>query len=91
MIAAEEQGVNTGFNGCLGEIATSKNQAEDILVIHSIILGLGYIDKIDDKVQREVFKQGEKHGFDYGNVDVSITKGPNRNKRPVIDNLIHHI
>jgi hypothetical protein len=24
MLAAEEQGVNTGFNGCLGEIATAK-------------------------------------------------------------------
>jgi len=91
MLAAEELGVNTGFNGCLGEIATAKKLGRGYSGHASIILGLGYIDKIDDKIQREVFKDSVKHGFDYGNVSPEILRGPNRNKKPEIDNLIHHI
>ena len=91
MLAAEEQGVNTGFNGCLGEIATAEKLGRGASGHASIILGLGYIDKIDDKIQREVLRDNVKHGFDYGNVSPEILRGPNRNKKPEIDNLIHHI
>ena len=91
MLAAEEKGVNTGFNGCLGEIATAEKLGRGASGHASIILGLGYIDKVDDKVQREVFKDNVKHGFDYGNVSPEILLGPNRNKKPNIEHLFHHI
>jgi len=93
MMASEEIGVNTGFNGCLGHKTTAE-KLDRPGQYATIILGLGYIDKIDGintSIQREVFKDGVKHGFDYGNVSPEIVRGPNRNKKPGIDSLIHFI
>lgn len=90
MLAAEEVGLDTGFNGCLGEEDTAK-KLDRPGHYGTIMLGLGYADKldgVDSSIQREVIKDGVKHGFDYGNVDTSITRGPNRNKKPDIGTLI---
>ena len=86
MIAAEEQNLNTGFNGCLGEIHTAEKLG---VKGHAIIaLGLGYIDKIDDKLRRDVYKDSVLHGFDFGNVRKDII-GPNRVRNK--NHIIHHI
>jgi nitroreductase len=93
MLAAEEAGLDTGFNGCLSEKDTAK-KLDRPGHYSTIMLGLGYADKLDginNSIQREVTKDGVKHGFDYGNVSPEILRGPNRNKKPEIDNLIHHI
>lgn len=93
MLAAEEQGVQTGFNGCLGELAVAEKLGR-VKRYAMISLGLGYIDKMDgsdNSIQREVIKDGVKHGFDYGNVEPSVTRGPNRTNKPTVDNLIHLI
>ena len=93
MLAAEEQGLQTGFNGCQGVKDLAKKLDREGSYAY-ISLGLGNIDKIDgidNSIQREVIKDNVKHGFDYGNVDVSVTRGPNRYNKPKIDALIKHI
>ena len=35
-----------------------------------IAMGLGYIDKMDDDIQREVYKDNVKYGFDYENINL---------------------
>ena len=93
MLAAEEQGIQTGFNGCLGELAVAEKLGR-VNRYGMMSLGLGYIDKMDGEdtsIQREVFKDGVKHGFDYGNVTPDVTRGPNRTNKPTIDSLIKHI
>ena len=93
MLAAEEQGLQTGFNGCLGELAVAEKLGR-VNRYGMMSLGLGYIDKMDGEdtsIQREVFKDGVKHGFDYGNVIPDVTRGPNRTNKPTIDSLIKHI
>lgn len=93
MMAAQEQGLQTGFNACQGQKDLAKKLDREGSYAY-ISLGLGNIDKIDgidNSIQREVIKDNVKHGFDYGNVDVSVTRGPNRYNKPKIDALIKHI
>lgn len=90
MMAAQEQGLQTGFNACQGQkdLAKKLNREESYAYIS---LGIGYIDNVDgvdNSIQREVVKDNVRHGFDYGNVDVSVTRGPNRDKKPDIGTLI---
>jgi len=93
MIAAQEQGLQTGFNCCQGMEDLAKKLDREGRYAY-ISLGIGLIDKIDginNSIQREVFKDGVKHGFDYGNVDVSVTRGPNRFNKPGVWKVIKHI
>ena len=89
MIASEEQGINTGFNGCLGEKETAEKLGRYDSSHAPIAMGLGYIDKMDDDIQREVYKDNVKYGFDYGNVKPEIRRGPNRVGKKTKDELIH--
>jgi len=94
MLAAEEQGLNTGLQGCMSEKEVAKKL--DKKGFCYILLGIGYIDKYDtetitDKLffaGREVFKDGVKHGFDHGNNPADDLRGPNRNNESLV---IHHI
>ena len=64
LMAAEEVGLNTGFNGCL----ESKQLGKKVGHPHvHMLLGLGYADKIDTEPTRKVFKDGVEMGYDLGN------------------------
>jgi hypothetical protein len=64
LIAAEEVGLNTGFNGCL----ESKELGKKVGYPHvHMLLGLGYADKIDTELTRKVYKDGKEVGYDLGN------------------------
>ena len=64
LIAAEEVGLNTGFNGCL----ESKELGKKVGYPHvHMLLGLGYADKIDTEPTRKVYKDGKEVGYDLGN------------------------
>ena len=90
MLAAEEQGLNTGFQGCMGELAIAKKLNKKGFCY--ILLGMGYIDKFDtetisDKQHfagRLVYKDDIKHGFDHGNNPAGDLRGPNRKKLPAL-------
>ena len=64
LLAAEEVGLNTGFNGCL----ESKELGKKVGYPHvHMLLGLGYADKIDTEPTRKVYKDGKEVGYDLGN------------------------
>ena len=64
LLAAEDIGLNTGFNGCL----ESRELGQKIGETHvHMLLGLGYADKIDTEPTRKVFKDGVEMGYDLGN------------------------
>ena len=64
LLAAEEVGLNTGFNGCL----ESKELGKKVGYSHvHMLLGLGYADKIDTEPTRKVYKDGKEVGYDLGN------------------------
>ena len=66
MLAAEEQNLYTGFNGCLGEEEIANKLGVKGNAV--IAIGLGYIDKMDSEVTRDVYKDDILHGFDIANV-----------------------
>ena len=64
LLAAEEVGLNTGFNGCL----ESKELGQKVGEPHvHMLLGLGYADKIDGEPMRKVYKDGVEMGWDLSN------------------------
>ena len=64
LLAAEEVGLNTGFNGCL----ESKELGQKVGEPHvHMLLGLGYADKIDGETIRKVYKDGIEMGWDLSN------------------------
>jgi len=64
LLAAEEVGLNTGFNGCL----ESKELGQKVGESHvHMLLGLGYADKIDGEPMRKVYKDGVEMGWDLSN------------------------
>lgn len=77
MIAAEEVGLQTGFCGCIDPHMVAKKldrQGKNAI----IVLGIGYIDKLDSDHTRKVYKDGNELGWDIANVDPKISM-PNRN------------
>ena len=64
LLAAEEVGLNTGFNGCLESNELGKKVGHPH--VH-MLLGLGYADKIDTEPTRKVFRDGVEMGYDLGN------------------------
>ena len=64
LLAAEEVGLNTGFNGCL----ESKELGQKVGEPHvHMLLGLGYADEIDGEPMRKVYKDGIEMGWDLSN------------------------
>jgi len=64
LLAAEEVGLNTGFNSCL----ESKELGQKVGEPHiHMLLGLGYADEIDGKPMRKVYKDGIEMGWDLSN------------------------
>ena len=64
LLAAEEVGLNTGFNGCLESKELGHKVGEPY--VH-MLLGLGYADKVDGEPMRKVYKDGVEMGYDLGN------------------------
>ena len=64
LLAAEEIGLNTGFNGCLE--SKELGQKVDEPHVH-MLLGLGYADEIDGEPMRKVYKDGIEMGWDLSN------------------------
>ena len=87
MLAAQEQSLQTGFNGCLDEIGTADRLGRTGCYA-TIMLGIGYIDQVDSCITRPVLKGEIQHGFDYGNLDLKITESPNRRNKPDQEELI---
>jgi nitroreductase len=89
MCAAEELGLNTGFNGCISarEIADKLNEPN---YIGLIAVGIGYATP--DALQgRKVFKDGIEVGFDLSNTNAAIRKYENRKFRPTREKMINYI
>lgn len=86
MLAAEEQGLNTGFQACLGELEVAKKLGKKGFC--HILLGIGYIDKYDTEnialdpsiffAGRFVYKDNIKYGYDDGNNPVEDLRGRHR-------------
>ena len=64
LLAAEEVGLNTGFNGCLESKELGHKVGEPY--VH-MLLGLGYADKVDGEPMRKVYKDGVEMGWDLSN------------------------
>lgn len=89
MCAAEELGLNTGFNGCISakEIADKLNEPN---YIGLIAVGIGYATP--DALQgRKVSKDGVEVGFDLSNTNPTIRKYENRKFRPTREKMINYI
>jgi hypothetical protein len=89
MCAAQELGLQTGFNGCLGETEiTEKLGIADKKIVDVMSLGIGYAS-IDQETKRPVYdQQGVEVGFDLANVDPANRKVPTRQSQPSKDILI---
>ena len=90
MLAAEECGLNTGFNGCM-----SRRKTADILgygkEAYAIIsMGFGYgVQAIKNNITKaKIYKEGVHVGWDHMNVDPSITTTWNRIQKPKKDSFI---
>ena len=88
MCAALELGLQTGFNSCIDMPKfSSKMNTEGYAVT---ALGIGYA-QTDFAGLRDVYRQGEKVGFDYSNTNPSIRSFPNRKNKPAFDSLFNFI
>jgi hypothetical protein len=89
MCAAQELGLQTGFNGCLGETEiTEKLGIADKKIVDVMSLGIGYAS-IDQEITRPVYdQQGVEVGFDLGNIDPANRRVSARLSRPSKDILI---
>lgn len=89
MCAAQELGLQTGFNGCLGETEiTEKLGIADKKIVDVMSLGVGYAS-IEQEITRPVYdQQGIEVGFDLGNIDPANRRVSTRQSRPSQANLI---
>lgn len=86
MLAAEEVGLQTGFCSCI-DYQKVANKLDRPNKTACVILGIGYIDKIDNDKIRQVYKKDEHLGFDIANVNPYLST-PARLSKPKIYNLI---
>lgn len=89
MCAAQELGLQTGFNGCLGEREiTEKLGIVDKKIVDVMSLGIGYAS-VDKETRRPVYDhQGVEVGFDLANTDPANRRVSTRQSRPSQANLI---
>lgn len=89
MLSAESLGLQTGFNGCIGE----KEIAEKLNLsgLPIMTLGVGYADKFDIQEKRNVVdNNGNVVGSDYANIPPGMTSHTRKN-RPPVDKLFKTI
>tara|TARA_B110000503_G_C7048437_1_gene371240 strand:- start:122 stop:769 length:648 start_codon:yes stop_codon:yes gene_type:complete len=96
ILAAEEQGLNSGFNGCVGQREVAEKLGLENEEYAVVLVGIGYVDHMDTKdigttqefIGRSVFKDSKQVGFDYGNVAANNSTNSNRKSKPNISTLI---
>lgn len=87
MCAAEELGLNTGFNSTLGGKEVSKKLGYENMIA-TISLGIGYASS-DLRVRRGVYDENEERiGWDYSNTTSRLIIADNRNNKPMFNELV---
>lgn len=85
MLSAESLGLQTGFNGCIGD--TEIMAKLNITGMPIMTLGIGYASEFDSIEHREVFDaEGNHVGSDIGNLEPGRTS-ETRVKTPTVNNL----
>ncbi len=89
MLSAESLGLQTGFNGCIGEKEIA--QKLNLTGLPIITLGVGYASEFDTQEKRNVFdNEGNIVGSDYANIPPGMTSHTRKN-RPTIEKLFKTI
>ena len=89
MLSAESLGLQTGFNGCIGEteIANKLNITGKPIMT----LGIGYAGEFDNEEKRKVFDDNGNHvGSDYANIPPGMSSHTRKN-RPAVEKLFKTI